>query len=51
MLDWLGGHGVAVFVAHIHPDHQASAGVARHLTLTPTGVAVDGEVRWVADRP
>jgi len=50
VLDWLGRHGVAVFVAHIHSGHAASAGVARHLSLTPTGVVVDGEIRWVSDR-
>lgn len=36
----------AVLVAHIHPDHAASAAVARALGLRPTGVVVDGEVRW-----
>lgn len=36
----------AVLVAHIHPDHAASAAIARALGLRPTGVVVDGEVRW-----
>lgn len=36
----------AVLVAHIRPDHAASAAVARALGLRPTGVVVDGEVRW-----
>jgi len=38
--------GVATFTAHIHPDHGASAGVARALGLTPTDTVVDGEIRW-----
>lgn len=36
----------AVLVAHIHPEHAASAAVARALGLAPTGIVVDGEVRW-----
>jgi RimJ/RimL family protein N-acetyltransferase len=46
MAGWLRGSGVRRFVAHIHPDHAASAGVARALGLAPTGTVVDGEVRW-----
>jgi RimJ/RimL family protein N-acetyltransferase len=45
--DWLREHGVTRFVAHIHPDHGASAGVARHLGLAPTDERGDGEVPWV----
>jgi RimJ/RimL family protein N-acetyltransferase len=45
--DWLRDHGVARFVAHIHPDHVASAAVARHLGLAATDEVRDGEVRWV----
>ena len=44
---WLRDQGVARFVAHIHPDHQASAAVAKHLGLAPTDERHDGEVRWV----
>jgi RimJ/RimL family protein N-acetyltransferase len=40
--------GMTAFVAHIHPDHAASAGVARRLGLVPTEVRQDGEVRWVS---
>ena len=43
---WLPQVGVEGFVAHIHPDHLTSAGVARHLGLHPTAVIVDGEVEW-----
>jgi RimJ/RimL family protein N-acetyltransferase len=45
--DWLREHGVTRFVAHIHPDHGASAAVARHLGLAPSDGRRDGEVRWV----
>ena len=45
--DWLRDRGVTRFVAHIHPDHGASAAVARHLGLAATDELCDGEVRWV----
>jgi RimJ/RimL family protein N-acetyltransferase len=45
--DWLREHGVTRFVAHIHPEHGASAAVARHLELAATDERRDGEVRWV----
>lgn len=35
-----------VVVAHIHPGHLASQGVARAAGLSPTGEVHDGEVRW-----
>ena len=47
MVEWLGNQGVQQLVALIHPDHTASANVARRLGMTPTDVLVDGEVRWV----
>jgi RimJ/RimL family protein N-acetyltransferase len=40
-------HGVARFVANIHPDHPASAAVARHLGLAATDELCGGEVLWV----
>lgn len=46
MVAWLRGQGVESFRAHVHPDHVASAAVARSLGLRPTDVRVDGEVRW-----
>jgi len=46
-MDWLRDRGVTSFVAHIHPEHHASAGVARHLGLAATDVWHEGEVRWV----
>ena len=41
--------GVTRFSAHIHPEHAASAGVARAIGLAPTGTVVDGEIRWTDD--
>ncbi|ALE07107.1 hypothetical protein AL755_19235 [Arthrobacter sp. ERGS1:01] len=38
--------GVKSFIAYIHPDHQASMGVARKLALHPTAVTECGELRW-----
>ncbi|MFB7940155.1 GNAT family N-acetyltransferase [Streptomyces sp. NPDC056049] len=37
---------VRTVVAHVHPDHAASAAVARAAGLVPTGEIHDGEVRW-----
>lgn len=48
MVGWLHTRGIGAVVAHIHPDHLASIGVARHLGLTPTSVVIDGEVRWTS---
>ena len=45
-LGWLQAHGVDRFIAHIHPEHQASMGVARALGLQATAAVVDGEVLW-----
>ena len=44
---WLRDQGVTRFVAHVHPDHGASAAVARHLGLAATDARRQGEVRWV----
>ena len=38
--------GVTRVVAHVHPDHVASQGVAAGLGLTPTDRVDDGEVEW-----
>ncbi|MFJ9341517.1 GNAT family N-acetyltransferase [Streptomyces sp. NPDC101733] len=43
---WLRTRGVSELSAHIHPDHAASAGVARALGLTASDTLVDGETRW-----
>ena len=43
---WLTDGGVNGFAAYIHPDHHASAGVARHLGLAATNQTREGENRW-----
>lgn len=46
LVAWLGRHDVHEMVAHIHPDHLASARVATRAGLRPTGDQVDGERIW-----
>jgi RimJ/RimL family protein N-acetyltransferase len=46
LVSWLRKHPVRTIVAHIHPDHQASAAVATAAGLTPTHQWHDGEIRW-----
>jgi len=46
MVEWLRAHGVEAMAAHVHPDHEASAAVARRVGLHPTDEVVDGEVVW-----
>ena len=43
---WLVEHDVSQVRALIHPDHDASAGVAARSGLEPTSDRVDGEVVW-----
>jgi RimJ/RimL family protein N-acetyltransferase len=40
-----------VLIAHVHPDHAASAAVAAACGLVPTDEVVDGEIRWRRTRP
>ncbi|RII19794.1 Acetyltransferase (GNAT) family protein [Streptomyces sp. YIM 130001] len=44
-------YGVTVVVAHVHPDHHASAAVAAAAGLAPTGHLHDGERRWQLSPP
>ena len=47
MVAWLRAQGARSFVADIHPDHDASMGVARHLGLKPgEQILESGEIRW-----
>lgn len=47
LVDWLVGQpGVRDVVAHVHPDHRASAAVATAAGLAPTDEWQDGEVTW-----
>jgi RimJ/RimL family protein N-acetyltransferase len=43
---WLNQQGIDDVIAHIHPDHVASSGVAGSFGLSPTEKKVAGEVRW-----
>ncbi|MEV6242005.1 GNAT family N-acetyltransferase [Lentzea sp. NPDC051838] len=45
LVEWLSPQVLAV-VAHIHPDHHASAAVAASAGLTATDEVHDGEIRW-----
>ncbi|MFD5144376.1 GNAT family N-acetyltransferase [Streptomyces sp. NPDC058401] len=51
MTGWLSRSGVRTVVAHVHPDHTASAAVAEGLGLAPTDRWQDGEVRWEGPTP
>jgi RimJ/RimL family protein N-acetyltransferase len=48
LVGWLRQHGADDVIACIHPDHQASAVVARRAGLRPTGEQRDGEQVWRA---
>ncbi|MGS0685844.1 GNAT family N-acetyltransferase [Nakamurella sp. GG22] len=50
MIEWLRVKGADVITAHVHPEHAASAAVARRVGLAPTPHIVDGEVRWILKR-
>jgi RimJ/RimL family protein N-acetyltransferase len=49
LVGWLRGRGVRTIQAHIHPGHHASAAVARHVGLMPTGQLEDAEQLWRAN--
>ena len=46
LVDWLSRQPIHAVIAHIHPDHHASAAVATAAGLTPTAEIHDGEIRW-----
>ena len=46
LVDWLARQPVHAVIAHIHPDHRASAAVAAAIGLAPTAELHDGEIRW-----
>ncbi|MFC4529305.1 GNAT family N-acetyltransferase [Sphaerisporangium dianthi] len=50
MVAWLGSRGVVTVEAHVHPDHGASAAVARRTGLLPTGRFSGGEQLWQHDQ-
>jgi len=43
---WVATSGVVWVRAAIHPEHHASAAVARSIGLAPTSEIIDGEVVW-----
>lgn len=47
LVTWLRTQPVDTVIAHVHPDHHASAAVARSAGLTATGEVNDGETRWL----
>ncbi|MFE9793868.1 GNAT family N-acetyltransferase [Streptomyces goshikiensis] len=49
LAEWLTALPVGRLVAHVHPDHHASAAIAAACGLTGTRHRQDGEVRW--ERP
>ncbi|MFI0895956.1 GNAT family N-acetyltransferase [Streptomyces sp. NPDC020983] len=49
LVGWLRGQGVTTVVAHVRPEHAASAAVAAAIGLVATGEWQDGEVRWRSD--
>jgi RimJ/RimL family protein N-acetyltransferase len=51
LVEWLADRGVDSIVAHIRPDHGASASVATRAGLRPTTDVVDGEVVWRVPLP
>lgn len=46
LMAWLQAGGIATVIAHIRPDHVASASVARRAGLHPTEELEDGERVW-----
>lgn len=46
LVGWLRQQAVETVIAHVHPDHRASAAVAAAAGLTATGHRHEGEVRW-----
>ena len=50
LVGWLDDRA-EVIIAHVHPDHAASAAVAAACGLAPTELVVDGEIRWARSRP
>jgi RimJ/RimL family protein N-acetyltransferase len=46
LVGWLADQRVGSVIAHVHPDHEASAAVARAAGLAPTSQVQDGELRW-----
>ncbi|MFJ8949113.1 GNAT family N-acetyltransferase [Streptomyces sp. NPDC102381] len=50
LVAWLGEQGIGTLVAHIHPEHHASAAVATACGLAPTDEWEGSEVTWRLSR-
>jgi RimJ/RimL family protein N-acetyltransferase len=46
MVTWLRAQRIGRIIAHVHPDHTASAAVAAAVGLARTDVLEDGEYLW-----
>ena len=46
MILWLRSRGITRIAASIHPEHEASSGVARRVGLHPTDIVEGREIRW-----
>jgi RimJ/RimL family protein N-acetyltransferase len=46
LVTWLGAEGIERIIAHVHPDHAASAAVTASAGLTRTDEVDDGEYVW-----
>lgn len=46
LVTWLHAQGIQRIIAHVHPDHSASAAVAAVAGLTRTAQLDDGEYLW-----
>ena len=51
LVTWLRAQNAQEIVAHIHPDHTASAAVAAAIGLARTDVLEDGEYLWSTAGP
>ena len=51
LVTWLRAQGLGRIVAHVHPDHIASAAVATAAGLARTDVLEDGEYLWSTADP
>lgn len=52
LVDWLAWrYPVHIVIAHVHPDHHASAAVAAAAGLHRTDQVHDGEIRWQRTLP